>query len=255
MQYERNDRALVIAPSIDPGLSIDEASVIANSLPSKTLVGDISAADIINEIQRKPWEIIWFVTHGTEDGIVVSDGLLGVAELVPIIRNANTKLVVFNTCSSVGVATGLQNELDTSIICTIAEIGDSTAINTARHLANRLNRDATYREAFNNSKPGGNSIYLFLEGNRGGARQTIVSNTGEDNEIARLSDEVERLKVLVDGDKRWGAQGLVPQMLLLMEELRQVKTRQTLDGIVQWLIFLILMILLTSVGFLIYQAM
>lgn len=257
MHNERTYRVLVIAPTSDLEFHAEEASAISNSLNAKSLQGQVYSRDIITEIQQQSWDIIWFVTHGTEDGVVVTDGLLGSGDLLPILRNSGAELVVFNTCSSLHVALDLRNELLSHIICTVTEVSDVLAYRTARHLAHRLSLGLSYKDAYEDSVPGGNSLYVFLQGRVEERQDASVEESDDQNEVDRLSDELGKVLMLIDGSTRWGVPGIIPELANIKKEiicmkqgLNQVRSRQTLSSIVQWLTFTVLIMLLILTAFL-----
>ena len=156
-------RTLLVAPRTDLLLVDEEVQDVINSgLPiAQTLLGDVGHLELTREIRRGMYSLLWLATHGSADGIQLSDGLLAISELAQLVRG-RFQLVVLNTCSSLPAAQMLQNETEADVICTIVEVPDRAAYRTGSLFAQELASTGNPRAAYAKVRPGGNRLYLYL---------------------------------------------------------------------------------------------
>lgn len=208
-------RSVIIAPDTDLLLVEDEVQSVVNSMRAHMLRGYVTAADLSQKMQEE-FEIVWFATHGDQNGVLLSDGHLDASSLTAMIRTAGAELVVLNTCSSFDVAMLVHNELMTHMICTIRPIPDREAFLTAKNLAFQLGRGLSYYDAYLAAKPGQNRTYLYLTGRRASGMTPARQNDD-------ISPEFRRLFALIDGDEKWGQPGLMKTVASLQESVDKIK--------------------------------
>lgn len=218
---ENRRQVLVICPKTDLPLALDEAVEAANILGGRLLQGDVTASDLVDAVSGGEWDTLWFATHGDEHGIVLSDGHLSTSLLTTIVRTSDADLVVLNTCSSLGVALAMHNELLTDLICTIRPVPDKDAFLTGKQLAYHLSRGMTAMNAYTAAKPGQNRDYIYLPGSR-----TVNNRRRDDDGKSSISldeiwREVQRIIVLIDGNDSWGTDGLRRNMIRLEQSLKE----------------------------------
>lgn len=158
-------RVLLVAPRTNLLLADEEVQDVVNSGldVARLLQGEINQVELTREIRRGNFDVLWFCTHGTEQGVQLSDGLLTISALTQLVRG-RFNLVVLNSCSSVYAAQQIQNETTAAVVCTIVEIPDMDAYRTGSLFAHALARLGDSRAAYEQSKPGGNRLYLYLAG-------------------------------------------------------------------------------------------
>jgi len=145
----------IVAPDSDVQSVAQEVRAVTMALPSSPLVGTVTVLDVMHLLTSgQEWDILWFAAHGTADGVQVSDGLVPTATLITLVRNCNVRLVVLNTCESEQVAMYLHVQTGVSVVCTIAPVGDRTALITGTLLAQNLADGLGVRAAFERSRPG-----------------------------------------------------------------------------------------------------
>jgi len=150
----RNNLLLVDAETQD---------ILSYGLNITPLLGDVSQQDLLRKVTQSSYDILWLATHGSKEGILLSDGILPSGQLTSLVRN-KFDAVFLNTCDSIETAQLLQNETSATIICTISQVPDASAYHTGSMLAYWLSQSYSLTDAYHNSKPGGNKDYLLLSG-------------------------------------------------------------------------------------------
>jgi len=156
----------LIAPDTDAEAVGREVRAVTAALPTSPLVGTVTVLDVIHLLQRK-WDVVWLATHGTLDGVQLSDGLLTTAMLIQLVRSSGARLVVLNTCESETAALHISTQTQASVIATIGPVGDSAALITGSLLATNLAAGMSPGDAFDRSRPGDVGLsqrYRFFEG-------------------------------------------------------------------------------------------
>ena len=159
---------LLVVPDNGLPMAGEEARAISLALDSTVLSGVVTRADLINALPAKPWDILWFVTHGSVDGIMLSDGTIGAGDLAAIVGNTQASLVVLNTCDTRLVGLDIHYELGVDVITTVAEVTDATAYQAGVLLARNLGGGMSNREAFERSKPSNSRNYHIFSGDTPG---------------------------------------------------------------------------------------
>lgn len=159
----------LIAPDTDAEAVQREVRAVTAALPTSPLVGSVTVLDVIHLLQR-PWDVVWLATHGTTEGVRLSDGLLTTAMLIQLVRSCGARLVVMNTCESETAALYISTQTQAAVIATIGPVGDSAALITGSLLATNLAAGMPPRDAFERSRPGDVGLsqrYRFFEGSVG----------------------------------------------------------------------------------------
>ena len=125
--------------------------------------GDIDSQQFLEIVERNGHEMLVLITHGSGQGILLSDGILPTEMLVGAIRD-KFDMLFLNTCDGIEVAQMIQNECNTAVICTISEIDDRQAFYTGSLFVRELARGNSYFDAYKRSRPGHNKLYVFLAG-------------------------------------------------------------------------------------------
>ena len=149
-------RILLIAPSqaLLPFSAQAVQAVVISGLSFKLLQSSVSQRDLVGELSVPGgYDVLWFATHGNSDGILLSNESLTQSAVVSIIRGSGVKLVFLNTCSSVSMATAIQNEANVDVICTITDVPDIDAYRTGAQFAAKLFQTNEFRRSYELSKP------------------------------------------------------------------------------------------------------
>lgn len=256
---------LMVAPQLldktmDPlVLAKDEIDQVVTMLRPSLLSGSQCTIQGLLNAFASDFDIVWFATHGNEDGIYLNDGLVGSSELTALMRSAGVRLVVLNTCVSRGVALAIYDELQIELVCTIKKLPDRVAFVTATLFARMLTRGFSFREAYEKAKPGKNSTYTFLppeeEDMPPQPRTYVVPDDPSD-----LVEAVRRLQIVVQGDPGYNVKGLVPQVDQLTSvlnglvvEVSKLKESSVFNRRLLWFNFGMSIMMLISLFILLFQ--
>lgn len=189
-------KVLLVAPT-QPDLpnALDEVQDIVNSgLTVHPLLGQVRHVDVLREITLGKYDVLWLATHGNDEGVLLSDGLLPSSLLTSLARG-RVRLVILNTCSSIHAAQMIQNETRATVICTVADVPDREAYQTGALLARALADTGRIDVAYERSKPGGNRTYLLLAARVGGRIVDENGLTGLGNDMKELSKAMNELRL------------------------------------------------------------
>lgn len=244
-------RTLVIAPKTNLVLVDSEVTAVINALNANILRDYVTASQAL-DVLSQGWDIVWFMTHGTKDGILLSDGPLSSSALTTFIRTSQAKLVVLNTCDSITVALKIHNELLTNLVCTLTEIPDQDAFFMSKQLAFHLARGKTFSEAYLDAKPGQNQDYIFLIGKeqsyKSSAALTAVplmpptpSASLRDQE--NYAEQIRELQEAMKGNALFGP-GLIATVRSVLDDMEDLKRAvlilQIGGGVIVVVVFVVL---------------
>jgi hypothetical protein len=142
---------------------------ITNSpLDVRLMQGKITLRALTDECSRGPWDMLWIIAHGNDEGFLLSDGLLKAEGLVQLTRG-RFKTVYLNSCSSLKPALMLIRNKDDhgdapDVICTLSALPDITSYLTGARFVQELVDTHNHRRAYDRAAPGDNENYLFLAG-------------------------------------------------------------------------------------------
>ncbi len=220
-------RTLVIAPRSELVNVDNEVQQINNLLRGQILIGDDANLRGVIQMAAQPFDIVWFATHGDETGVYLQDGVFSMSEITTFVRSVGAKLVVLNTCSSKPVALGLYDELRIPIVCTIRKVPDRTAFFTGAIFARKLSEGRSFRQAYEDAKPGQNSTYEFIPSEMLVPKEMEMppperhSNRLEDD-LSSLISLVRRLEIIVTGNNDYNVTGLVPTVKELSSKVEKL---------------------------------
>lgn len=192
---------LLVAPRTDLEYVDEEIKRVVNFLRPRVLLGVVTLSQVVDELQNYPIDIVWFASHGTEQGITLSDGHLTATMLAQLLKNTPPKLVFVNTCSSLPIIMELHDAVGCMVIGTICDVPDREAFVTGSALARALGQGMDPTEAYNISRPSQNRKYIMLNG---AIRMNGEKDSDDTNQLLMLiikrQDEFEKnLKGQVGG--------------------------------------------------------
>ncbi len=195
-------RILLVAPDTDPYLPglADEVSAVVGSHQVELLNGVVLERELLAAVDKGPFDVVWFATHSTQEGLHLGGTVLNIGALVPIINASGAELVYFNSCASVIFANAVAEEALVDVIATIVDAPDDVATRTATLFARKLASSCDFRQAYEESKPGQNRLYLYIDGN---GRRTMANTPNtiqiDGRQLELLGAQIERLTVQVTG--------------------------------------------------------
>lgn len=189
---------MLIAPESGLPAIADEVRAISLSLRPVILNGTVTRRDVLDRIRLSTWDVVWFATHGDQNGIQLSDGYVSADDLIAVIRASGAWLVIINTCSSKYLAMEINSEVNVDVIATITDVEDVTAYQTGALLADALQKTKSPKAAYDTSKPGHGENYRYWPGSKGGeldeARTILLLNEWG----ARLSAKIDAMERRMD---------------------------------------------------------
>lgn len=129
------------------------------------VLGHITRQVFLQEILGSDAEMLYLCTHGTSEGVMLSDGILKASQLTQTVRG-RFGYVVLNTCDSYHTAQMLQDSTEAAIIATIIPIPDEEAFFTGSVFAQELAQTGDVGKAYAKARPGHNRTYIYLAGKK-----------------------------------------------------------------------------------------
>ena len=202
-------RILVIAPNHTdlPGVAMEVSEIVAHH--DCTLVqGDVRDVDVVRAAADGGYDVIWWATHGSREGVQLSSDVLPISALVQYVIASDAELCVLDTCDSLLPALSVLDDSNADVICTIGQVLDNVAMRTGMLLARALAESETFRQAYEQSRPRAHSQeYLYLVNSRRNADRASDGNgytllrEYTDASIEAIRQDInavnERLRVLV----------------------------------------------------------
>ena len=140
---------LVVAPdNIDLPKTDIEIRQLRRYHDAKVLSGTVREQDIIEALESDDFNGIWFITHSSSEGILLSDGMLSPDAPAQYAKSYPLELIVFNTCESEEIALRVNEQAQIDVVCTISEINNVDAIRFGQLLAKEISYYEDVGEAF-----------------------------------------------------------------------------------------------------------
>ena len=155
---------LVIAPDAGQAALPEIDSLFALGYVPQVVQGEVTRERLFQVIRNREFSIIHYAGHATRDGIALSDGLLDATSLVQIARSCNSSLVFLNGCETAEIGQVLVDEHVSYAICTLRNVQDTLARETAQLFYQALIRTEDFQAAYNMSKPPIKGAYTLLIG-------------------------------------------------------------------------------------------
>ncbi len=137
-------RVLLVAPQTNL-LSVDNEiqEVVNSGLSVRLLRTNVTEDEIAEQLVNGSYEVLWFATHAGEfDGeikiLLTNDQTMTANTLTQMVRGTGLEMIYLNTCTSLGIAQAIQDEIDLPIIATVAAVPDTLAYRTGWLFARRL---------------------------------------------------------------------------------------------------------------------
>lgn len=96
-------RILIVAPSV-PDLPViasnTEIDSIAPEHDCDIVSGDVPILRLMSRSERQHYDIIHFDTHGSDSGVMLTDGVMTPRDMLQLAHHTRAKLVFINACSS-----------------------------------------------------------------------------------------------------------------------------------------------------------
>lgn len=212
-------KTILIAPyQRDLARVPDEVEDVANLLNARIVQGAVDLARFFRELSGGQWELIWIASHGDEEGIQLSDGIISGDTLAAALRGTSARLIVLNTCSSETAAQRLYSAAGVPILCNVGPVPDTAAYATARRFAQELADGRDVAGAFAMAKT--STFRLIPEG--------LAMYNRQEDEISRLARRVDTTEQRVQAHEdlfygRPDSPGLIHEMARAMDRMSEIR--------------------------------
>lgn len=239
---------LLVAPDVGLQGAMNEVRAVALALHPVPLNGHVTRKDLLDALAGHVWDVIWFATHGDQNGIMLSDGPVSIADLTAIARNSGAHLVVLNSCSSRYVGMEIHYELGVDVITTEAAADDMSAYQTGAFLARNLASGLSVVDAYERSKPGQNALYHLFSAHEKGERDQLVM-------INLLNDGLKRIMQQVNaGFEKQAAEITAIKTWMVAQETKMEMLINRKTPLLHWVMILMMTITLMAMfGLTLYQ--
>lgn len=195
-------KVLVVSPNLqEPVPFADEEiqAIINSGISTRLRRGQITPQEIRKDVWEFRPKILWLTTHGSDEGVLISDSTLWTAnEIIADLRGTEVELLYLNSCYSIGFATSIVDHLDVSVICTLSPDGitGDRAMNMGARFIESLSQLNDVQLAYNRAKPANNKDFLYLSHPKEYGKTAYINRKGRMDDITL---EVARLKSLILG--------------------------------------------------------
>lgn len=160
-------KVLLVAPTSNlPLVNAEVQDVSRSGLEVTPVYSPVSQVTLAREMRSGEYDGLFLLGHMDADGNFNLDNgeVLSSSALTSLARG-RFAWVYLNTCQSIKAAQMLQNETGAAVICTIVDVPDPDAYRTGGSFATWLAKLGDTRDAYDQSIPGGNRVYVYLGGN------------------------------------------------------------------------------------------
>lgn len=189
---------LVVAPE-HPDLPevAAEVAALAQQHEVVALTGVVRDRDVAAAVQEGTYDVIWFASHGDDQGVLLSDGVLDIAGVGQYVRASGAELCVLNTCDSELVALAMIAGSDAHLICTIGAVEDADAQRFGLLLARALAEQDDFRAAYEQVAPVGGKYRYLTARTRSMQQRDRVGEMAD--QLYHLAGDVRALRVWLVG--------------------------------------------------------
>lgn len=213
-------KILLIAPKHPDLPSVDaEIATISKFHDVERVIGEVREVDIQRAMREEPYDVIWFATHGGDEGMLLSSTTLSPEGVGQYVSSSGASLCVLNTCESEGVANQIIAGGDADMVCTISKnIVDEDALRFSALFAGELAKTEDFEKAFKIAAGPGATKYRYLEAKQAlrGLALQVTDETGRLREKIEifaqgLYEQKVKLEALTDRFNQMTQQNLLTQ--------------------------------------------
>lgn len=186
-------RILLIAPQHVDLPSIDaEAAALSSFHEVERVVGTVRDSDIRRAIEKGEYDLLWWATHGSGEGLLLSDSTLSPEGVGQYVSASGVTLCVLNTCASEEIAFKIVAGGDADMVFTIsADIRDEDALRFGSLFASELAKTDDLEEAFTKAAGPGATKYRYLKAKQA-MRGLALSTTTQMERIQERHETLSR---------------------------------------------------------------
>lgn len=218
-------RVLLVAPDSSMEYGRVEVDRVVTALRPTLISGAVTVSRLLDV--REGHKCVWFIAHGGEDGIELSDGvMMSLGVLGSVVSAQGASLVVLNTCESLMLAQALNQSLGVAVVATVGKVGDLQAYVTGAAFAGALASGNNAADAYAIARPIRNSDYIFIPGGgRVGEKYRTGGGVIEEERLRQVEDGLRLLKWRIEGNNEYGLKGLGGAMEGLEERLDRIEAQ------------------------------
>lgn len=153
----------MVAPDFDlPGVH-REIESLTRSVQTTILRVGVTRQRIIEEIDNKEYDVLWFASHASEEGVQLNDEVISVADLCTIVANSRCRVLVLNTCDAEIVGAAIHGATHVNVVAGVGKLEDASAYQAGVLFIRNLSRYNSVTDAYNASFPQfGRNIYRLF---------------------------------------------------------------------------------------------
>ena len=162
-------KTLLVAPRHeDLTLSDAEVQRLVNALSAKIVIGQVDSTDVVDAIAEHQPEMIWFLSHGNWEGIILSNHVLLDGDMLAAsVRGTPARLIVLNSCHSRAVAERIYAATGCHVVATRGDVLEQHAFVVAARFATLVAGGMDPHDAYVQAKT---DDFLYIPENGGGVR-------------------------------------------------------------------------------------
>lgn len=131
-------RVLIVAPTTGFASSI-EIDSIAPSFETDIIAESVTLLRLLNRVKQKQYDILHFITHGTKEGLHLSNDEIAAREdIARMAKHTKARMVFLNACDSRAIGQYLVDVGIPSVVAHDREIADDDAVQIAGYFYNEL---------------------------------------------------------------------------------------------------------------------
>ena len=158
-------KTLLVAPRHeDLALSDAEVQRLVNALSAKIVIGVVDCTAVVDAIAEHQPEMIWFLSHGNWEGIVLSDCFFDGDMLAASVRGTPARLIVLNSCHSRAVAERIYAATGCHVVATRGDVTEQHAFVVAARFATLVAGGMDPFDAYQQAKT---DDFLYIPDNGG----------------------------------------------------------------------------------------
>lgn len=213
-------RMLLVAPERTGVSWSTEVELLGAVLHAVPLTGPVSSERLTRATSGERFTILHVVADGADEGVALSDGLLGKERLAQIARHVRADLVFLNACRSAALGQYLACQGVPCVICYTVPVLDADALRMASYFYEELVAlGLDYRRAFEKVSPCDGSLAWFAGvGYVDKAVEPLVATVG-----SLQQEMVTMRRTLVQGLVAMGVVNLLAVGMLLSVALPSVQ--------------------------------
>lgn len=159
-------RVLVVAPSVSGVSSGTEIDSIAPEHDTDIVSDHVTQIRLMARTARQHYDIVHFLTHSDEKGILLSDGIMSPEDIARLAKHTRARMVFLNACSSTIPGQYMVDIGIPAVIVHNKDVPDDEAIQVAGYFYNELAiNGGDMKSAYSVANPHNGTLSFLSNGN------------------------------------------------------------------------------------------